>query len=180
MRTALRFCFLALTASLPLTAPAADAPLPLDEHLQALQPFLGHTWRGEFKKSTPEKPIIDVSRWDRALNGKAVRVLHSINNGAYGGESIIHWDSEKNEIRYHYFTTAGFYTTGSMTITNNIITAVERVSGNGDGPDEVRSTYELRDDGTMLNQTQYYKAGGMTNSREVVYKRDAEAEVKFR
>ena len=53
----------------------------LDEHLEPLRPFLGKTWKGHFQNSTPEKPLVDVSRWERALNGKAVRILHSINGG---------------------------------------------------------------------------------------------------
>ncbi|HTG43029.1 MAG TPA: hypothetical protein VK633_00735, partial [Verrucomicrobiae bacterium] len=66
------------------SAPAAE-PGKLDEHLESLRPFIGKTWRGEFKNSKPEKPTIDVAHWERALNGKAVRVLHSINDGYYGG-----------------------------------------------------------------------------------------------
>ena len=152
----------------------------MDEHLEPLRPFVGKTWRGEFKNSRPEKPTIDVARWERALNGKAVRVLHSINDGYYGGESLIHWDKDKNQISYHYFSTAGFYNVGVMTITNQTITAVEKVFGNKEGVTEVRSTYALRADGTMLNQTQYLKNGEESGSREVLYKEDSKAEVKFK
>jgi hypothetical protein len=82
-----------------LTALAVHAAesLPLDEHLEPLRPFLGKTWRGEFKNSKPDKPTIDVAHWERALNGKAVRVVHSVNNGSYGGESIIRWDKESKQ-----------------------------------------------------------------------------------
>jgi hypothetical protein len=43
---------------------AADSAPQLDPNLQVLAPFLGG-WRGEFKQSTPEKPMVDVSRWER-------------------------------------------------------------------------------------------------------------------
>ena len=49
--------------------------------LQALQPFIEKTWKGEFANSTPENPKQDISRWERALNGTAIRILHSVNNG---------------------------------------------------------------------------------------------------
>src|SRR6187397_1221034 len=104
---------LAIIAALAIDA-RADETGKLDEALEPLRPFLGKTWRGEFKNSTPEKPVFDVSRWERALNGKAIRVLHSVNEGAYGGESIIMWDKEKQVVAYHYFTTGGFTTTGTM------------------------------------------------------------------
>src|SRR2546425_11963540 len=90
----------------------AEDKSSLDEHLEPFRPFLGKTWKGYFKDSTLEKPQMDVARWERALNGKAVRVVHSVNNGVYGGESIILWDDKKKSLVFYYFTTADFYTTG--------------------------------------------------------------------
>src|SRR5215470_1937995 len=85
-----------------LTAPLslAGSPDQLDEPLKPFAPLIGKTWKGEFKKSTPENPLFDVSRWERALNGKAVRVLHSVNDGIYGGETLITWDANKKTLAY--------------------------------------------------------------------------------
>ena len=180
--TLLDFRFLAFTVGalfLAASLPAAETG-KLDEQLEPFRPFIGKTWRGEFKNSKPEKPTIDVARWERALNGKAVRVVHSINDGYYGGESLIRWDQEKNQITYHYFSTGGFYNTGVMTFAGNTLTAVEKVFGNTNGVTEVRSTYELRPDGTLLNRSQYLKDGQPSGSREVLYKEDPKAEVKFK
>ena len=91
----------------------------LVKELEPLQQFVGKTWRGEFADSTPEEPKIDISHWERALNGTAIRILHSINDGAYGGESIVFWDKNKESIVYYYFTTAGFFTNGTMKIDND-------------------------------------------------------------
>src|SRR5215471_12253478 len=74
----------------------AEAP-SLNPHLQVLQPLLGKTWKGVFEGSKPDNPTVDISRWERALNGQAVRVLHSINQGAYGGETMFVWN-EKDQI----------------------------------------------------------------------------------
>jgi hypothetical protein len=161
------------------TSSAAELGV-LEEHLEPLRPFLGKTWRGQFKDSKPEKPTIDVARWERALNGKAVRVTHSVNDGSYGGESLIVWDQQKSEVRYYYFTTAGFYTTGTMTFADGKLVAVEKVIGHTNGVTEVRSTYELRPDGTMLNKSEYFKNGQTAGAREVFYKQDPTAEVKFK
>ena len=74
-------------------AGAVDArAAELSERLAPLRPLVGKTWRGTFPESTPDKPIVDVSRFEVALNGQAVRNLHSINDGEYGGESLIVWD----------------------------------------------------------------------------------------
>jgi hypothetical protein len=52
----------------------------LAKELEPLRPFIGKTWKGQFKNSTPEKPRADVAKWERALNGQAVRILHSVND----------------------------------------------------------------------------------------------------
>ena len=93
-----------LTCVFAATGGRAEEKASLDEHLEPLRPFIGRTWKGHFKDSTPEKPQVDIARWERALNGKAVRVLHSINNGVYGGESLVIWDDKKKSLVYYYFT----------------------------------------------------------------------------
>jgi len=180
MKLVMKTLAFAVTAVVVTTiVEAADAPA-LDEHLEPLRPLLGKTWRGEFKNSKPENPTIDVARWERALNGKAVRVLHSINDGVYGGESIIQWDQEKKQIVYHYFTTAGFFTTGTMAYTDGKFISHEKVTGGANGVTEVRGTTELRPDGTMLSKAEYLKNGEPAGNREVIYKEDPKAEVKFK
>ena len=128
----------------------AAEPAPLAKELEIFRPHLGKTWRGEFKNSTPEKPVVDVSRWERALNGQAIRVLHSVNDGTYGGETVIRWDKEKASLVFHYFTTAGFMTTGTMTFSEGKFTSHEKVSGSANGVAEVRATSEFRADGTLF------------------------------
>jgi hypothetical protein len=121
-RSILICCFLG-TSSLS----GADRP-PLEPRLEPLRPFLDKTWKGTFKDSKPENPIVDVMRWERALNGKAVRVLHSVNDGAYGGETIFRWDSTKQVVTYYYFTTAGFMTVGSVSFKDGKLTLA--ITGN--------------------------------------------------
>lgn len=158
----------------------AIAQEQLAENLKVFQPFLGKTWRGEFKNSTKEKPIIDVARWERALNGNAVRALHSINNGEYGGESIIFWDNEKKSIVYYYFTTAGFFTTGTMTVENGKYVSHEYVKGNQGGITEVKGTGEITADGKMITTSQYLQDGKWVDGHAATYVEDAAAQVVFK
>jgi hypothetical protein len=158
----------------------ADQPV-LDPPLEPLRPFLDKTWKGVFKNSTPEKPVVDVMRWERALNGKAVRVLHSVNDGAYGGETIFMWVEAKQAIEYHYFTTAGFMTTGTLSLKEGKLQTHELVSGSGsNGVSEVRGVSELRPDGTLLVKTEYQKAGEWQPGRETTYREDPAARVLFK
>ena len=172
---------IAITFLLLLALPhgfAADER-PLDENLAGLKPFLG-SWRGEFKRSTPENPIIDVALWERALNGKAVRITHSINEGAYGGESLVTWDAEKKAIIYHYFTTAGFQTKGTMQMNGKTLECHEIVTGNADGTTEVKATLALKEDGTMSSSAKYLKNGSWEQGHEATYKRAEGAKPVFK
>jgi len=159
----------------------ATAQNELSERLKALQPFVGKTWRGELKSANQEKPSYDVSRWERTLNGQAVRIVHSVNNGEYGGESMIIWDDQKKSLVYYYFTTAGFYTHGTMTLENNKFTFHEYVTGyEGASITEAKGTGEFTADGKLINKSQYLKNGTWVDGHAAVYVEDPTAQVIFR
>ena len=157
----------------------AEGESSLDSHLEPLRPLLGKTWKAAFKESKPEKPTVDIARWERILNGKAVRVLHSINEGTYGGETIFMWYEKKQAVTYYYFTTAGFMTTGTATFKDGKVITSEMVSGNANGVTEVRGTSEILPDSFHV-KTEYLKNGEWAPGHEANYHEDASAAVKFR
>ncbi len=148
--------------------------------LLPLKPFLGKTWKGEFANSTAEKPLFDVFRWERALNGQAVRSLHSVNNGIYGGETIYFWDRKQNAIVYFYFTTAGFYTRGSLTVSGEQLISEEEVTGNANGITRVRSISILTPEGKLQVASEYLQNGQWTPGHAVTYTESPDAEVLFK
>ncbi len=180
MNTILRTATLLGLGVCGLLGLAAAESAPLNEHLEPLRPLLGKTWRGEFKNSTPEKPVVDVAKWERALNGQAVRILHSINQGSYGGETLVYWSPEKKSLVYCYFTTAGFQTTGTMTFADGKIVSSEKVSGDANGVTEVKGTSEIRADGTLVTQSEYLKNGKWEPGHSATYREDPKAEVVFK
>src|SRR5499426_3509207 len=95
------FCVLVCCLTAAINLCRADQ-LSLEAGLEPLRPLLEKTWKGAFKNSTPERPVVDVMRWERALNGKAVRLLHSVNEGSYGGETIITWNAKEQQATFHY------------------------------------------------------------------------------
>jgi len=165
-----------------LLAPAAHAAEKgsLNPHLEPFRPLLGKTWIGELKE--PDSAVVrtNVARWERALNGEAIRTLHSVNNGEYGGETVIVWDAGQNKLIYFYFTTAGFRTTGTFTFDGAKFLAEEQVTGNTQGITKVRSVGEIQDDGTLVNKSEYFKDGEWVPGHEQTYREDATAEVKFK
>ncbi len=158
----------------------AKEPETLNEHLKVFQPLIGKTFRGEFADSTPLKPKFDVSRWERAMNGQAVRMLHSVNDGEYGGETIIMWDTASKSIRYWYFTTAGFHTEGTMDIQGDAWTSVEKVVGNANGITEVKATSQLSADGHLKVSSQYLSKGQWEKGHQIDYAPSPDASVVFK
>lgn len=164
----------------PTEASSTDAAATLHEKLRVFAPLVGKTFRGEFAQSTPEKPMVDVSRWERALNGQAVRILHSVNDGAYGGETILMWDSTKERVAFWYFTTAGFQTQGTMEIEGNRWSSVEKVQGSSGGITEVKATSELTADGQLVVKSQYLRNGAWEPGHEIRYAEAPSAKVVFK
>ena len=90
------------------------------------------------------------------------------------------WDEKKQVIGYHYFTTAGFTTTGSLSVKDSLFNTHEVVAGSGDAVTEVRGTSELLPDGAFRVKTEHLKNGEWQPGREVIYHEDSTAKVVFR
>ncbi|GAA69314.1 hypothetical protein QL995_15130 [Pseudoalteromonas sp. APC 3358] len=150
----------------------------LDKELEVFKPYLG-TWQADFKVPEGAKKIQDVGRWERALNGKAIRTMHSINEGEYGGESMIFYDSKRKSLVFYYFTTAGFYTKGTITVLSPTqFVAYEEVTGSKEGVTKVKSTSDLKDDKFIVS-TSYLKKGEWTKPESRSYTRSTKT-VKFK
>jgi hypothetical protein len=169
---------MAATIGLALAAPA-EAQDALAPELEAFRPFIGKTWRS-VPPAESEKPVVDVSRWERALNGRAIRVLHSINDGEYGGESIVYWEAERKVLAYAYFTTAGHNTAGTFTVQDGALIGNEKVSGEANGVTEVRSTTRLLPDGRMHMKAEYLQKDAWVPGHEFFYVEDPSASVVFK
>jgi hypothetical protein len=159
---------------------AAAEQNALNPHLEPFRQLLGKTLQATFKGSTPDKPTIDVQRWERALNGQAVRVLHSINDGAYGGETIFIWDEQRKIIAYYYFTTEGFMTFGTLDVKAGKFITHEDVQGNANAVTEVRATSELLPDGKFHVKAEYLKNGQWGLGHEATYEETPTVKVVFR
>lgn len=171
----LSLCFLTASAM-----SAAEPPPSLAKPLESLRPFIGKSWKGEFKKSTPEKRVYDISKWERALNGQAVRITHSINNGEYGGETMIVWNARTERLEYYYFTTAGFFTQGTINFEDGKLITHELVTGNQNGVTEVKATTQIQDNGKMHVKSRYLQKGEWVDGHEVTYEETPGAEVIFK
>ena len=164
---------------------SADAPAALDVELEPFRKFL-KTWKGEFVGGKNPNPMSDVSLFERALNGKAIRVLHSVNNGFYAGETIIMWDPPSKQIRSYYFTTSGDRTEGVMEFTaDGSLISTETVQGaepkeGADPVTKVRATTKFLPDGRLHVKSEYLRKAGWAPGHEVIYKEAPGVEVVFK
>lgn len=171
---------LILLLSLFSVALQAEQPT-LHPKLEPFRPYLDTYWQGDLTQSDGAEKMIDRSHWQRALNGNAIKTVHSINDGVYGGESIIYWDEAKQSLSYYYFTTAGFYTHGSMTFEDNnqrVITR-ETVENNANGITLVESVSTLNGD-VLTVSSRYLQNGEWVTGHSASYRRVAPLEVKFK
>ena len=163
--------------ALVLAGPALAGLAP---ELAMFEPFVGRTYVGTFTDSATGQELTDVQSWEVILGGKAVRVMHSLNDGVYGGETIVYWDTGAEALAYFYVTTAGFITRGTMEGTEGVFTAHEYVEGSAEGITEVKSTSRVREDGGMETTSEYLKDGEWVPGHEISYTEDPGAEVVFR
>lgn len=152
----------------------------LAPQLEPLRPFIGKTWQGHFPRSTPEKPVYDISRWERALNGQAVRITHSVNNGAYGGETIITWNPTTSNIQYYYFTTASFMTKGTMSVEKDKLVCEEEPVPPFNGITKIKAVIQLVDGKKLHVKSEHFKEGSWTPGHEITYEEAPDAKVVFK
>jgi hypothetical protein len=168
-----------LAAGTLALAPIASAS-DMNPHLAPLAPLLGRTFRGILSGPGAASPAVDVQRFELALNGQAVRNRHSVNDGAYGGETFIVWDEAKQSLVSYYFTTAGFYTVGTMSVEDGAFVFHEVVNGSAGGVTEVKATSRLLPDGRLHVRSQHLKHGKWEDARETDYVEDPQAVVRFK
>lgn len=128
--------------------------------------------------------MVDVVRFERAMNGQAIRALHSVNDGIYAGETIIYWSKENKRIEFSYFTTLGDRTEGTMEVKDGAFVSLETVKNIDpkaeDPATQVRATSKLLPDGQLHVKSEYLKKGGWGPGHEILYKETPGAEVVFK
>ncbi|WP_299775603.1 hypothetical protein [uncultured Pseudoteredinibacter sp.] len=143
----------------------AAAEIKLDAKLEPFRAFIG-TWQAPMNWGKDKGTVLDVAHWQAALNGKALKTVHSVNDGDYGGESFIFWDKKTKSYKSFYFTTADFYTEATIKLEGenkfSILEKVEASSGGlSSGISEVKSTCEMIN-GELHMSTSYLKNGSWT------------------
>jgi hypothetical protein len=78
------------------------------------------------------------------------------------------------------FTTAGFYTTGTITFENGKMISNEKVKGNDEGVTEVKGVAEILPDGRLPSSSMFLKNGAWIKGVEIDYVEDPSAQILFK
>lgn len=168
-----------LATALGAALGSAEETRPLHPQLEPFRPLLGQTWSGAFPDRPDGVKLVDVVRYERVLNGMAVRSTHSINAGIYGGETLFRWDAQAEQLVFHYFTTQGFMTKGTMTQgPAGTFTSLEIVEdpATADGVSQVKSVFTISAD-ELVVESQFYKDGVWEPGHQAVYRLAASQDV---
>ncbi|GAB58608.1 hypothetical protein [Rheinheimera nanhaiensis] len=174
--------FLLISLLLLSALASANETQPLHAKLEPFRPYLNQHWQGDLTQPGKTEKVIDRALWSRALNGQAIKTVHSINNGEYGGESFIFWDEKKQSLAYYYFTTAGFYTHGTMefNVQSGEIMALENVENNQNGITQVKSLSRILPDGTLQTKSSYLQNGNWVDGHSATYQPVAAQPIRFK
>jgi hypothetical protein len=164
----------ALTLSVPAMAQPAPAPTAAAGTYAPFAPMIGKTWRGT---GTGAEAVEDIQTWDWAVGGHAVRIVHSVNGGAYGGETLIFHDKDSGDYIFHYFTSGGFHTTGTIKPSAPGTFEIAETVHGVDGLDALRSTGVLGEDGVYRVRSSVEKDGAWTEVGGFDYREDSTATV---
>lgn len=171
---------LASIAFIPLLNGNAQSGSTDDNPLSVMDPFVGKVYKALVSKADTSAPVYDVSKWEWTLGGKAIRITHSVGDGAYAGETLMTYDQRAGTIVYFYATTGGFYSRGQLRVQDNIFKTTEVVTGSRDGILGVQATGILMDDGSLHMLTSMRTRAGWGEQDTTIYVPAPDAQVIYR
>ena len=139
------------------------------EKFGILADFVGRTFRGEPTQSSAES-VADVQLWLWSDDGEDLIIKHRLEDGSYGGDSIVTHDASSGKLAYVYNTNAGFSTHGDFTLSDEgTWEAIEEVTGDSEIT-KVRSRGHIRADGALISKSEYFKNGEWVPGNSFVYR----------
>ena len=114
----------------------------------------------------------DYQKWVWIEEGDAILISHALEDGSYGGDTIVRTTDDPEELVYEYVTNAGFITTGSFRLDHEAGTWTSLELVEGDSPvTQVESKGVMNADGTMRMTSRYLTAEGWQEGHGFIYRR---------
>jgi hypothetical protein len=96
-------------------------------------------------------------------------MVHSVNDGEYGGETLIMWDDEKGSLMSWYFTTAGSLTISQAVIKGEQFISIEDVGANQNGITKVKTIIQLLHGQRLQKKTKYLMNNIWVDGNDMIY-----------
>ena len=141
------------------------------EAFDAFAPFVGKTWYGAEAVEDSKHGTV-IQRWDWILGGRALRITHANNGGAFGGEWTIYTDPETGELQSNYISTSGSVAKGKLIVMDGVMIHETPVKGS-DRLDLVRVTYTPQEDGSFITRSEYFLKGEPLSGEPVFHFHEA-------
>lgn len=169
----------AADAATPETSPSEEAKTAAAAStagayapMASFAPLAGKTFRGEWTDDDG-KQLVDIAKWELILDGRALQSTHRLEGMDYGGRTIFFFDEGAKKYIYHYFTTAGFHTSGAAEFVDGGLIAEETVEGH-DTIGSVRSVATFDEDAMTVDVVYIGKDGSETPGGRRIYKEIAD------
>jgi len=149
---------------------ASKSPVTAEqrEAFGSLADFAGRTFQGVATEDSAGS-VTDVQLWLWNEDGKALIVKHRLEDGSYGGDSMITKDAATGKLSSVYKTNAGFSTTGIITLNEDgSWDSTEDVIGTSNVT-KVRSRGHVREDGALISVSEYLLDGEWVPGNSFVY-----------
>jgi hypothetical protein len=158
----------ASASAAPPSVADAEANVPAYEPMAVFAPFVGKTFRGEWTDPDGAK-FVDIAKYEMILNGRALQSTHRLEGKDYGGRTIFFYDEGAKNYVFHYFTTAGFHTTGVSEFIDGGLVTEEKVEGH-DTIGSVRSKAAFKPDEILVDVVYVGKDGSESPGGSRTYK----------
>ncbi|WCL55189.1 hypothetical protein [Gimibacter soli] len=176
----LRFKHLALAVAFFACTLAGVPAMAADPVLAPLAPLMGKTWRSVENGTNPDGSTFnDVVRWEWQASGHMALATHSLNEGVYGGVTLIHHDAKARTIVFRYATTGGFYTEGTIVPKDGGFEILETVKGTTGGPSDVRTFMKMDGPDAYTVESRMMVNGVWGEPQTRMYRVDPDADVLF-
>ena len=163
----------ACASTADVSAETEGAGVAAYEPMQIFAPLAGKVLRGEGTGPDGE-PVVDFAKWEFILGGRAFQSTHKLEGHSYGGRTIFFFDEGAKKYIFHYFTTAGFHTTGEVTPTDDGFVVTEKVIGHPEFV-EVRSRMFFEGDVVRVTSSHVDKDGNVSEGEGFDYREVDEA-----
>ena len=139
-----------------------------------LAEFVGHTYVGE-PRGGDKDALADFQEWSwHDERVPTLQIRHSLEDGSYGGSTIVRRNEVTGDLSYVYTTTAGLVSKGVFNVSQSgKWSAEEKVEGH-ESITKVRSKGNRRKDGSLVTTSEYFQDGRWVAGDAFVYRRSEE------